>query len=171
MSPTHRHQREWRKLSADERAAWAGFLRTHMEVVRRLDAELEREHGLPLRSYDVLVQLSLAPGDQMRMSELADAVMLSRAGLTHLVDRLERDGVVERRSGERDTRQVFARVTERGLALLAQATPTHLDGVRARFLDRLSDRQKSELAGAWRAILDTGPRHAPHASTSNAEAT
>ena len=155
----HRHQREWLKLSADERAAWSGFLRSYAEVVRRLDGELEREHGLTLNSYDVLVQLSLAPNVGLRMSELADAVLLSRAGVSHLVERLERSGLVERRPGERDTRQVFARVTERGLDLLARCTPSHLAVAREQFLDRLSDSQKRELAAAWRAILE--PASAP----------
>ncbi|HEV2773516.1 MAG TPA: MarR family transcriptional regulator, partial [Thermoleophilaceae bacterium] len=114
----HQHQREWFELSAHERAAWSGFLRTHAQVVRELDAELEDEHGLSLSSYDVLVQLSLAPGGRRRMAALADAVLLSRAGMTRLVERLERDGLVEREPGERDTRQVFAHVTQRGLDLL-----------------------------------------------------
>ena len=150
----HPHQREWLKLSAHERAAWAGFLRTHAQVVRELDAELEGEHGLSLRSYDVLVQLSLAPEGRRRMADLADAVLLSRAGMTRLVERLERDGLVEREPCERDTRQVFARLTQRGLDLLGRCTSTHLAGVRTRFLDRLSDHQKQDLAAAWGAILD-----------------
>ena len=64
--------------------------------MRALDAELEREHGLPLSSYDVLIQLSLVPYRRLRMFELADAIVLSRSGLTRLVDRLERAGLVER---------------------------------------------------------------------------
>ena len=158
-----RHEREWRKLSAEERAAWTGFLRVHAEVVRRLDGELEREHGLGLNSYDVLVQLSLAPGG-MRMSELADAVLLSRAGITHLVERLERDGLVERRPGTRDSRQVFASVTERGLDLLARSTPSHLLAVREQFLDRLTEHQKSELAAVWRALLGSADARPPSGS-------
>ncbi len=157
------HEREWLKLSAQERAAWAGFLRTHAQVVRELDAELEREHGVALTSYDVLVQLSLAPEGRRRMADLADAVLLSRAGMTRLVERLERDGLVEREPGECDTREVFACLTERGLDLLGRCTSTHLAGVRTRFLDRLSDRQKQELAAAWDAVLDrqAAPRRPP----------
>jgi hypothetical protein len=67
-------------LSDLEMAAWAGFLRTHATLVRELDEELARTHGLPLSHYDVLIQLSVAPGAQMRMSQLADAVLLSRCG-------------------------------------------------------------------------------------------
>src|SRR6185437_2617270 len=109
------HLLEFNRLDPDDRAAWLGFLRVYARIVKQLDAELERAHGLSLSSYDVLVQLSLAPGDEMRMSELAAAALLGRAGITRLVERLERDGLVERHPGERDSRQVFARVTERGL--------------------------------------------------------
>ena len=126
--------------------------------MRELDADLEREHGVALTSYDVLVQLSLAPGGRRRMADLAEAVVLSRAGMTRLVERLERDGLVERQRGEHDTREVFACLTERGLDLLGRCTSTHLAGVRARFLDQLSDRQKQELAAAWEAILEPGGR-------------
>ena len=143
----------WRELSDEQLAAWAGFLRGHAQIVRALDAELEREHGLPLTSYDVLIQLSLAPDRRLRMSELADAIVLSRSGLTRLVDRLERGGLVERERGEADPRQVYARLTDRGFEAVAEATPTHIAGIKERFLDRLSDEQMKQLAAIWRAVL------------------
>jgi DNA-binding MarR family transcriptional regulator len=147
------HLRAWRRLTDEQLAAWSGFLRGHAQIVRALDAELEREHGLPLTSYDVLIQLSLAPDRRLRMFELADAIVLSRSGLTRLVDRLERTGLVERERGEADPRQTYARLTDRGLEVLADATPTHTAGVRERFLDRLSDEQTKQLAAIWRAAL------------------
>jgi DNA-binding MarR family transcriptional regulator len=143
----------WRKLTPDQLAAWSGFLRGHAQIVRALDSELEREHGLPLTSYDVLIQLSLAPDRRLRMFELADAVVLSRSGLTRLVDRLERGGLVERECGEVDPRQVYALLTDRGFEVVADATPTHVAGVRERFLERLSDEQTNQLAAIWRAVL------------------
>jgi DNA-binding MarR family transcriptional regulator len=158
------HLLEFHRLDPDERAAWLGFLRVYARIVKELDAELERAHGLSLSSYDVLVQLSLAPGDEMRMSELADAALLSRAGITRLVERLEREGLVERRPGERDSRQVFARVTDRGLDRLAASAPTHFAGVRDRFLAPLTRTQKHEIAGAWQRILShdtTAELHEP----------
>src|SRR5215210_4371888 len=124
------HEEERSKLSPEERAAWAGFIRAHAAIVNELDAELKAGHGLPLSSFDVLVQLSLAPDGRMQMFELAEAVHLSRSALTRQVDRLERQGLLERHRGERDPRQVFARITERGLERLAEAAPTHLSGVR-----------------------------------------
>jgi len=143
----------FRKLTDDQLAAWSGFLLGHAQIVRALDAELEREHRLPLSSYDVLIQLSLVPDRRLRMFELADAIVLSRSGLTRLVDRLERAGLVERERGETDPRQMYARLTERVLEVLADATPTHIAGIKERFLERLSDEQTKQLAAIWRAVL------------------
>ena len=151
------HEQEWLKLSPEERAAWSGFIRAHATIVKELDAELQAAHGLPLSSFDVLVQLGLAPEGRMRMCDLADAVHLSRSGLTRMVDRLERQGLLERQRGERDPRQVFSAITERGLKRLAETTPTHLAGVRERFLDRLSRDQLRQLARVWRQLLESHP--------------
>jgi DNA-binding MarR family transcriptional regulator len=151
------HEEEWFKLSPEERAAWSGFIRAHATIVKELDTELRAAHGLPLSSYDVLVQLSLASDGRMQMFELAEAVHLSRSGLTRLVDRLEHQGVIERHRGECDPRQVFACITRRGLERLAETTPTHLAGVRRRFLERLSRAQVQQLAIMWGQLLDNKP--------------
>jgi DNA-binding MarR family transcriptional regulator len=145
--------RAWQDLTDEQLAAWSGFLQGHAQIVRALDAELEREHGLPLSSYDVLIQLSLAPGRRLRMFELADAIVLSRSGLTRLVDRLERDGLVKRERSEADSRQIYARLTDRGFEVVAEATPTHIAGIEERFLERLSEEQTKQLAAVWRTLL------------------
>src|SRR5215212_3461298 len=77
------------RLSRIELEAWYGFLRSHSGLIAELDRELEATHGMALRSYEVLLKLAQADQGRMRMSELADAVVLSRSGLTRLVDRLE----------------------------------------------------------------------------------
>jgi DNA-binding MarR family transcriptional regulator len=141
-------------LSELEMAAWGGFLRTHSRLVRVLDEELTREHGLPLSSYDVLVQLDSADGGRLRLSQLADAVLLSRSGLSRLVARLVDQGLVERIECESDARGAFAALTDRGRARLAEARETHRADVRRRFLDRLDDDQKRELAAVWRALAE-----------------
>ena len=151
------HEEEWFKLSPEQRAAWSGFIRAHASIIKELDAELQAAHGLPLSSYDVLVQLSLVPNGRMQMFELAEAVHLSRSGLTRLVDRLERQGLLERHRGERDPRQVFARITTLGFERLAETTATHLAGVRQRFLERLSQTQVEQLAVIWNQLLDSKP--------------
>src|ERR1044071_3852871 len=123
-----------RELARGELAAWRGLLRVHSALVKALDAELLATHGLPLTSYEVLINLQAAPGRRRRMAELADGVLLSRSGMTRLVDRLEREGLLERDACTDDGRGTYAVLTEKGEACLAEARRTHLDGVRGRFL-------------------------------------
>src|SRR5919199_79742 len=110
-------------------------------------------HGRPLSSYEVLITLGAAPEHRRRMSELADSVLLSRSGMTRLVDRLERDGLVARDLCADDARGSFAVLTPRGADLLAAARATHLDGVRARFLRHFGDDELEVLARSWERVL------------------
>jgi DNA-binding MarR family transcriptional regulator len=119
-------------------AAWSTFLQAHARVVRELERELQAEQDLALTDYDVLVQLAAADDRRLRMSELADRLLLSRSGATRLVDRLVADGLVERVLCESDRRGQWAALTGAGLARLRRAAPTHLRGVATHFLDRLS---------------------------------
>src|SRR3954468_2082244 len=105
--------------------AWRGFLRTHATLVRELDEELTERHALPLSSYDVLVQLDEAPDGRLRMAHLADAVLLSRSGLSRLVTRLADQGLLERVECKNDARGQFAAITEQGRERLAEARATH----------------------------------------------
>ena len=139
-------------LSPAELAAWRGFLRAHALLVRELDCELEEAHGLPLISYELLVRLEQAPDHRMRMRELADAVLLSRSGLTRLVDRLVRDGLIKRSTCSADARGAYAVLTPRGAHALKTARPAHLDGVRRRFLAHFDDDELANLAGIWERL-------------------
>ncbi len=139
-------------LSEREFAAWGGFLVTHRQVIAQLDAELEREHGLPLVSYEVLLHLADAPEHGLRMGELADRLLLSRSGLTRLVDRLAARGLVERHSCDLDRRGTYAQLTDEGRALFREARPTHLRGVREHFLDHIPARDLDRLAAIWQRI-------------------
>ena len=136
-------------LDRDELAAWRGMLRTHAELTRALDAELAREHDLPLSSYEVLLFLADSESGRMRMSELADSVLLSRSGLTRLVDRLERQGLLRRERCESDARGLFAEITPEGRELFDAARVTHLDGVRKLFLSRYSRDELKTLGALW----------------------
>jgi DNA-binding MarR family transcriptional regulator len=140
-------------LDEGELRAWRGLLRVHASLSKALDAQLDREHGLPLTSYEVLVYLADAEGEKMRMCDLASSVLLSRSGLTRLVDRLERDGLIERASCPSDARGAFAVITDAGRALLARARPAHRAGVRRRFLDHFEDDELLLLAGYWERVL------------------
>jgi DNA-binding MarR family transcriptional regulator len=141
------------ELSAPELGAWRGMLRVHTALVRDLDAELDAAHGLPLTSYDVLIYLGAAPDKRLRMAELADSVLLSRSGVTRLVDRLVREGLIVRDACESDGRGSFAVLTEKGEEMLARARPTHLAGVRARFLSNFSEDELETLREFWERIL------------------
>ena len=146
-------------LSARELSAWRGMLRVHAALTKALDAQLEAAHGLPLSSYEVLMYLHDADGERMRMSDLADTVILSRSGLTRLVDRLEREGLIARESCPSDARGAFAKLTGAGRRKLQAARATHLAGVRSLFLDHLSAAEQEALADVWERLLP-GAAHA-----------
>jgi DNA-binding MarR family transcriptional regulator len=136
-------------LNDDEIRAWGGFLRTHARIVHELDEELRDAHCMPLGTFDVLINLATAPEGMLRMRDLADAVVLSRSGLTRLVDRLVRDGLVERRRCGEDARGAWAVLTSAGRRALAKAMPTHFDGVRRRFLSALDGADQAVLGDLW----------------------
>src|SRR3954454_8252346 len=104
MQPPTKTSADLPSLSDLELDAWRGFLRTYTTLVRDLDDELTERHGLPVSSYDVLVQLDEAPDGMLRMSHLADAVLLSRSGLSRLVTRLENQGLLTRAECKSDAR-------------------------------------------------------------------
>src|SRR5512140_3465372 len=148
--------------------AWIAFLRAHAAVTRRLEAELHAERALGLAEYDALVQLALADGRRLRMSELADRVVLSRSGVSRLVDRLEAGGLVVRAACADDARVSWATLTPAGFARLRDASPIHLRGVETHFLARISDDEREVLVRALetvvRGLRTRGPEAAPAAA-------
>lgn len=143
-------------LSPLEREAWGGMLLIRALLLEQLDGELQLERRLPLTHHDVLLKLSEAHGGQQRMSELADRVLLTKGGLTRVVDVLERAGFVERVRSQEDGRGRYARLTPAGRARFQAAHPVHVTGVRALFLDKLSDGQLHCLAETWHTVLSEG---------------
>lgn len=144
-------------LSPMELHAWRSLLRAHSHVTRRLESELLRDEDLPLASYDVLVQLSESPGRRLRMTDLAERVLLSRSGLTRLVDRLERDGLVVRERCSSDARGTFTVLTEAGQARLERAAPGHLAGVHEHVTGRFDDDELRTLAALLGRMLEGVP--------------
>ena len=134
------------ELDDVELAAWKGLLRLHGALVKELDAELEVRHGLPFTSYEVLRSLRCAPEGRLRMAELAEHVLLSRSGMTRLIDRLEREGFVSRSTCDKDGRGCYAVLTGDGAAAVDRARATHRAVVRARFLAHFSREELGELA-------------------------
>jgi DNA-binding MarR family transcriptional regulator len=145
------------RLSRAQLASWRWFLRAHAEVTRKLEADLLAEHGLSLAWYDVMVQLVEAPERRLRMTDLAGAVLISRSGLTRLVDRMVADGLIRRERAADDARGTFACLTEAGYARLRGATPTHLRGVSAYVVDRVSAQQLAAWGQACAEIAAPDP--------------
>ena len=143
-------------LTEGELRAWRGLLRAHGCLAKRLDTELDRTHRLPMTSYEVLHHLQEATGSRMRMCDLAEQAQLSRSGLTRLVDRLERDGLLERCSCDHDARGSYACLTEAGLERLQAARVTHLAVVREHFFSHFTESELSVLADMWERIAPCG---------------
>ena len=144
-------------LTEQQMLAWRRFLLAHALVTRRLENDLVAERRLPLASYDVLVQLVEAPERRLRMSELAERVLLSRSGLTRLVDRLEREGLVRREVCEDDARGLFTVLTEDGFDRLKGASPVHLRGISDYAVGRLDEDEAAALAVLLGRFLDGEP--------------
>ncbi len=147
------------RLSDAELRAWQALLHAHEQVVRELEAELRDEHGLSLGDYDVLLRLARARGRSLRMTDLAERVLMSPSGLTRMVDRLVDEGLVERSRYDGDARVMLARLTDRGRQALRRAARTHLRGIQEHFTGKLSEAQLRNVASALEAV--TGP-HQPH---------
>jgi DNA-binding MarR family transcriptional regulator len=124
---------------------WIRFLATHSAITRELEARLMGAHGLTLSDYDVLVQLAQAPDRKLRNIDLAKAVVLTRSGVTRLVDGLEKDGLVARSSCPSDKRGTFVAITADGLARLRDAAATQVDGVRELFIEKLGPEGREQL--------------------------
>jgi DNA-binding MarR family transcriptional regulator len=143
-----------RWLDADEQRAWRAYLR----ATRLLEEELRRgleQHGLSHPEYEILVRLSEAPQQTLRMSDLASHVVSSRSRLTHTVNRLERAGLVRRQTCCRDGRGVECLLTDQGLEVLRAAAHTHVEGVRSHLLDAM-DRDEFLAVGASLAKVADG---------------
>jgi len=131
---------------------WRAFLMAHSKVWNRLDEDLRREHDLSLPEYECLLFLVEAPERRMRMGEIADRILLSKSGVTRMVDRLVADGLVERTSCSTDARGAEAQLTREGVSRLRIASRTHLQGIHDYFLSALDDSELAVLARAMTAV-------------------
>ncbi len=141
-------------LPAEERRPWRAFFEAHAAVVARLEHELEAEHGLSLRWYDVLLHLAAAPEHTMLMRDLSQAVVISKGGLTKLVDRMAEAGLVAREPTPANRRITPVRLTGRGLAAYRRARLTHHRGVGEHFLAHLSAGERRTLQRALERVRD-----------------
>ena len=152
-----------RPLNAKEEAAWRALGRAIVVLPRVLEADLLESDGLNLADYSVLMNLSEVPDRTLRMNELANMVALTVSGLTRVVDRLARDGLVERARAEHDRRGQLATLTPAGFDRLTKAYPHHLESVRRRVVDHLKGLDLSAFATAVGSIAagEPGPALRP----------
>jgi DNA-binding MarR family transcriptional regulator len=141
-----------RWLNETELQAWRALISTTTGLLATLDNELQAAHDLSLGDYEVLVLLSEAPQQAMRMSDLASRLRLSPSGITRRIDGLVRSGLVERQQCPSDRRGSFGVLTAAGRTRLEEAAPTHVEGVRRHFIDRLSEGQLAQLSSAFAQV-------------------
>jgi DNA-binding MarR family transcriptional regulator len=134
--------------------AWGGFLRTHTVLYRELDRRLARGQQMPISTYEVLLRLAWAGEDGLRMSELAQRMLMTSGGLTRLADRLERDGLITRNRSPEDLRGYVARLTPTGRKALKRANRQHLADVRELFFDHLTEDEVEMLARIWARLRE-----------------
>lgn len=135
-------------------AAWRAFLNGHAAVIDRIEKDLATgQDHLPLTWYDVLLALSEAPDRRLRLHDLARKVVLSRSGLTRLVDRLEAAGLLCRRPDPTDRRGAFAVLTEQGRAALRRTWPAYAAGIREHFARHLDEAEAGVLTEALERVL------------------
>jgi DNA-binding MarR family transcriptional regulator len=146
------HDVAW--LDEEQQRSWRAFLVGTTLLMDRLDRELREQHRLSLPEYEILVRLSEAPGNRLRMAVLADSVSHSRSRVTHTVSRMEAAGLVARDACLSDGRGVEAVLTEHGRQALADAAPTHVAGVRRFLVDLVDDGDFQAVGRVFDAVTD-----------------
>ena len=132
---------------------WRTFLTAHAAVIDRIERELAEKEVLPLGHYDVLLALAEAPERRLRMHELARDVVLSRSGLTRLVDRLEKAGLLRRERCDDDRRGCYAALTSDGMEALRRAWPVYSRGIAEHFGRYLDDGEVRVLEASLGRVL------------------
>lgn len=146
------HDALW--LDAAQQRAWRAYLVGTTLLMERLDRDLRESHDISLPEYEVLVRLSESRDHRCRMALLADSLSHSRSRVTHTVGRLEKAGLVERAACESDGRGVEARLTEKGWALLQDAAPVHVRGVRQYLVDLAADEDFEAVGRVFDGVTD-----------------
>jgi DNA-binding MarR family transcriptional regulator len=145
-------------LSEQHLAAWRSFLKAHATIIDRIDHDLVAAQRPPLSSYDVLIELYEAPEHRLRMHELAERVVLSRSGLTRLVDRLEAEGFLTRDRCGTDRRGAYAVITEQGIEALRQTWPIYARGITEYFAQWLTSEEAQLLELAFGRMLQAASK-------------
>jgi DNA-binding MarR family transcriptional regulator len=148
---------EVRWLTEQQQRVWRHFLAATRMVYSELERQVQRDSGMPMTYYEIMVALSEAPDRTLRMSELAERSQFSRSRLSHAVAKMEQAGWVERRECPSDKRGAFAVLTEKGFSVLADAAPGHVERVRSLLFDTLSEEQITQLGDICATLRKAGP--------------
>lgn len=141
-------------LTTEQQRSWRAYIMGTELLQHQLDHELREEHEISFSEYEILVRLSEAQGQRMRMALLADAMSHSRSRVTHTVTRMERSGLVRRAAAESDGRGVEAVMTEDGHRKLVEAAPTHVRGVRKHLVDLATVQDFAALGRIFDEVSD-----------------
>ena len=142
-----------RWLTAEEQRAWRAYIRLAKMLMRQLDRDLH-PFGLSTNDYEILVELSEAPGTRLRMTELADLTAQSRSRLSHQISRMEIKGLVRREGCAGDKRGTFAVITPRGKAIIERVAPSHVESVRRHFIDQVCPESLGVLTDTYEPVLE-----------------
>ncbi|GGD50588.1 MarR family winged helix-turn-helix transcriptional regulator [Paenibacillus nasutitermitis] len=146
------------QLEEEQLSVWRAFMNSHASVIERIEKDLSEQRKIPLTTYDVLVALYQSPSKKLRMTDLANQVVLTRSGLTRVVERLEREGFVKRERTEEDRRGAFAVLTREGKKAFLATWPTYANGISNYFLSVLDEEERSiikrGLSKVYRALQE-----------------
>lgn len=132
-------------LTDDQRDLWRSYVRVQAALTRKLDDSLRAETGMGLNALELLWLLAIADGNRVRMTDVADHLVFTRSGVTRLVARLERDGLVTRECADDDLRGRYATLTRKGFDVFEDAARCHVDALRELFFSELDDRRAKQL--------------------------
>lgn len=149
--PSKKSQTRW--LSPKEMKAWRSYIIASRRLLEALESDLEG-HDLSMADYEVMAQLSEAPGRRMRMSELAELSMISKSRLSHRMKVMERAGWIRREECSEDRRGFWAVMTEKGWRAIVAAAPDHVESVRKRFIDQLSTKEQENLTATFSHLTE-----------------
>ncbi len=135
---------------------WRSFLEAHSSVMKYLERQMQEQHGLPLSWWDVLQQLADGPGGRLRMGELADSVLLTRSGITRLVDRMIEAGLVIRETCPGDRRGYYAAITQKGRETIENVGPDHSTNAWEVFLGHIAEEEAEMMGNVFNRVLAAG---------------
>ena len=149
--PAKKSQTRW--LNPREMKTWRSYIIASRRLLEALETDLEG-HDLSMADYEVMAQLSEAPGRRMRMSELAELAMISKSRLSHRMKVMEKAGWIKREECAEDRRGYWAVMTEKGWRAIVAAAPDHVASVRMRFIDQLSTKEQESLTSTFAHLTD-----------------